>query len=184
MRLASTALAALAAAFVLAVPAYAQARAGDVSPEAPVCSGTGEDGPATCSSGDSGTVGQGTVVTDPADEVDGPGSGDDEDTPDAAPQRGELHVLGAATASSSPQQRAQPASSTAPPAPAPAPAQPAADPAPASHPAPVSEAAARRPASSRELPFTGVNAGLIALMGAVLLGSGLALRARLERLSS
>jgi LPXTG-motif cell wall-anchored protein len=63
---------------------------------------------------------------------------------------------------------------TATPAPAQAPVQSQA-PAPTATPAPVTHAQSA-PRSARALPYTGADAGLLALAGAALLGAGLALR--------
>jgi hypothetical protein len=149
----------LLAVLAIAGPASAQAPDTGITP-APVCSGVGENDPGTCTSAGSGdqTIGQGQVITDPADQVDGPTVPDDGDAPatDSEPKQGEQHVLGT-TASS--------------PAPAAAPA-PAATQAPATHPVAAT--------SQKTLPFTGVNAGPLVLMGMLLLGSGLLLRRRVE----
>jgi hypothetical protein len=155
-------VAVLLAALALAGPAAAQDPATDTTP-APVCSGTGETDPGTCTSaGTTGdqTVGNGQVVTDPANQVDGPTAPDDGDRPAAEPKKGEQHVLGNSATASSPTK-----TSSAPSA--------AATPAAASQPA----AAA---ASPQTLPFTGIDAGPLVLMGSLLLGSGLLLRRRLE----
>src|SRR4051812_17468774 len=71
--------AALLAALAFAVPASAQAPATD-TPPAPVCPGTGENGTPPCTSGDQ-AIGDGQVITDPADQVDGPTVPDDGDRP-------------------------------------------------------------------------------------------------------
>ena len=106
------------------------------------------------------TVGEGQVVTDPAaeteqvppDTTDVPAADDGapqpEPPPDASGRRGEIHVLDA-TASTSP---------------APSPPAPAQAPTPATSPAPVATAA--------QLPFTGVDAGALALIGLALLAGG------------
>lgn len=160
-----TPLAVVLAALALAGPAAAQAPVTDTTP-APVCSGVGENDPGSCTSGDQ-QIGQGQVITDPANQVTGPTTPDDGDRPaDTPPKRGEQHVLGdAATASS--------------PAPAAAPA-PAPTPVAAAAPAPRSATATATATSAKTLPFTGVNAGPLVLMGVLLLGSGLLLRRRLE----
>jgi hypothetical protein len=116
------------------------------------------------------TVGSGQVVTDPGSETEPPAAGQDdgsdipavddgtpqpEPAPDASGRRGEVHVLDSA--------RSRHAQS---PSPAAVPAQ--------SHAA----AAPGRPAATT-LPFTGVNAGLLALIGAALLGTGLVARRQL-----
>ena len=77
------------------------------------------------------------------------------------------------------QQEPTPTATPAPAQPAPAPAQPA--PAPA-QPAQSAQAPAPAQASpSQELPRTGVDAGWIALAGALSLAAGLALRRRADR---
>jgi hypothetical protein len=138
----------LFAMLALAGPAAAQAPATTDSTPAPVCTGTGEADPGTCTSAGDQTIGDGQVVTDPAAEVDGPTAPDDGDRPAAAaPKRGELHVLGnSASATSAPR-----ATATARPAAAP---------------------------SAKTLPFTGIDAGPLALMGVLMLGTGLLLRRR------
>jgi LPXTG-motif cell wall-anchored protein len=64
--------------------------------------------------------------------------------------------------------------------PAPEPSQPA-EPAPAPDPAPEATASQQQPAPQEQLPYTGADAGLMALAGGVLLASGLALRRRTSR---
>ncbi|MEA2427897.1 MAG: hypothetical protein QOF37_1525 [Thermoleophilaceae bacterium] len=161
-----TLLAALFAALAVAGPAAAQQPATDTPTQAPVCSGTGESDPGTCTSGDSAdgapqqTVGDPQVITDPAAQVDGtattPSDGD-------GPLRGEQHVLDARRSSSA------------------TPGTPKAAPRAARHTATVSAASpapapAATAATAKTLPFTGVNAGYLALAGALLLGAGLAIR--------
>jgi hypothetical protein len=150
-------LAVLLAALALAGPAAAQDPVTDTTP-APVCSGTGETDPGTCTSAGDQQIGDGQVITDPADEVDGPTGADDGDRPASdEPKKGEQHVLGnSATAS----------------APAPAAAQPAA----VTSTQPVA-AAAPRP---KTLPFTGVDARQLALMGTALMLLSWLIRRRLE----
>lgn len=157
-----------AAAATPATPTQSVAPQGE--PQAPVCSGAGAEA-TSCSSGDqadgadpaagNGTVGPPTVITDPADQVDA----QPQPTADPAspPKRGELHVLGGVSRSSSPAPAA---------APSPSQAQTAA----------VSETAVSSHAAtaSGTLPFTGVNAGYLALAGIALLAGGLATR-RLAR---
>jgi hypothetical protein len=113
-------------------------------------------------------VGEPQVVTDQASETEPAGGvtleddgseitpADDgtpapEPAPDASGRRGEIHVLDA-TSTSSP----APAAST-----------------------PAAAAPAARPA--RTLPFTGVNAGLLAALGLALLAAGVALRRQLPQ---
>jgi hypothetical protein len=147
----------LLALLALAGPAAAQDPATSTTP-APVCSGTGENDPGTCTSGDQAPIGDGQVVTDPANQVDGPTAPDDGDRPPAdPPKKGEQHVLGTVTASSPP--------------PATEPAAQAQAPAPSARPAAT---------AAKTLPFTGIDAGPLVLMGVLLLGSGLLLRRRLE----
>ena len=161
--------AALLAALAFAVPASAQAPSTDTTP-APVCTGTGENGTPTCTSGDQanqGTqpIGGGQVITDPADQVDGPTVPSDGDHPADQPKQGEVHVLaGHATATSQPAPQATP--------------QPVAA---ASRPAvgrgqPAEPVAATSP---KTLPFTGIDAGPLVAMGLALLAGGLLLRRRL-----
>ena len=156
-------LAAIAAALLAAAPAGAQATGPVVPDEAPVCTGVGET-VTSCSSGgdvaedpatEPGTVGPGQVITDPADEIDGPKTSDDSGV--KPQERGELHVLPAAAEESSP--APQPSSSAA------QATQPVAT-------APATPAAG----SAKTLPFTGVDAGPLALLGALLLAAGLGLR--------
>ena len=158
-----TPLAALLAALVLAAPAAAQQPTGDTSTQAPVCSGTGESDPGTCTSGDTAaappqTIGQPQVITDPASQVDGtvtvPSDGD-------GPKRGEQHVLDAQRSSSTTPAARRTAT------------QSAGSTATVSATSPASSPAAT---AAKTLPFTGVNAGYLALAGALLLGTGLAVR--------
>jgi hypothetical protein len=140
----------LLAVLALAGPAAAQDPATDTTP-APVCSGTGEADPGTCTSAGDQQIGDGQVITDPADEIDGPTVADDGDRPAAeGPKQGEQHVLGNAASSSSP----APATTT--------------------H---VQAAAATRP---KTLPFTGVDARTLALMGTALILLSWLIRRRLE----
>jgi hypothetical protein len=150
-----TALAVLA----FAAPAWASGE--------PVCFGTNDAGmPVACPDTSSGqTVGDGDVITDPADEVEQPG------------ERGEIHVLAEtrgstvatshATDKGSGSAAAQPAASSTP-APASASSQPAA--------AVKTVARHRRHNGARELPFTGIDAWMLALGGLILLEAGLRLR--------
>jgi hypothetical protein len=117
---------------------------------APVCSGSG-DAVADCTSGDEPTVGEPDVITDPADEVE----------PDDPALRGELHVLGdSARASSEDEEVAGRGSRVA-----------------GTAAAPQTPAATDRAAPAGELPFTGVEAWVLALFGSLLLAAGLRLRA-------
>ena len=119
---------------------------------------------------DTTVVGPGQVITDPASETEPTPPPEDvaevEDTSGTVteeldpgptpPKRGEIHVLGTGKTASSP------------PAPAAASSAPQA--------APRATAAGTGRSGAKTLPFTGVNAGLLALCGAVLLGSGLLVR--------
>jgi hypothetical protein len=151
----------LLAVLALAGPAAAQDPGTGTTP-APVCSGVGENDPGTCTSaGQTGdqTIGQGQVITDPADQVDGPTAPDDGDRPADAPKTGEQHVLGDSAIASSPKTSSAPTSAAAP--------------------AAATQPAAPVAAGPKTLPFTGVDAGPLVLMGVLLLGSGLLLRRRL-----
>jgi hypothetical protein len=148
-----TLLAALAAALAIAAPAYAQ--------EPIVCEGVGES-TTSCSTGDETvapeeTVGEGQVITEPADEVD-PKEEDDEF--EAGPKRGELHVLGGAANASSGRSAAAQQSSELRTATATAP----------------EATGTRRAAGGETLPFTGVNGAYLALAGMALLATGFGLR--------
>jgi hypothetical protein len=156
--------AAVLAALAFAVPASAQTTPSTDTMPGPVCTGVGENGTPTCTSGDQAdqgtqTIGDGQTVTDPADQVDGPTVPDDGDGPAASdtPKQGEVHVLGdsASSGTSAPVVTSQPAARS------PQPAEPAAS------------------ASPRTLPFTGIDAGLLAALGIALLAAGLLLRRRL-----
>ncbi len=156
-----TLLAALAATLCLAAPAYAQQGTLVVPDEAPVCTGVGDTTTACTTDGTDPTpeptVGEGQVITDPAAEID-----DVDASVEAAPKRGTMEIEGGTSASSS----AEPESAAV---------APVADTsAGAAAPAQVTTAA---PSSSaaRELPFTGVDAGPLALMGALMLLAGIAL---------
>ena len=142
----------LLAMLALAGPAAAQDPVTDTTP-APVCTGSGEGDPGTCSSADVADqqIGDGQVVTDPAAEIDGPTIPDDGDRPSGKPKRGEQHVLGAVATATPPAPVAQPA---------------------AGSPAPAATA-------RKTLPFTGVDARPLALMGVALLLTGWLLRRRL-----
>jgi hypothetical protein len=120
---------------------------------APVCSGAG-DVTSDCTSGPA--VGQPDVITDPADEV----QNDGETGGEPVDPRAEQHVLGDSATASSPDT-----------------AEPVAAPVAAPASTPVAAPAAAAPARG-ELPFTGVDAWLIALAGSGLLAAGLALRLR------
>jgi hypothetical protein len=115
---------------------------------------------------DDATVGPGQVITDPSAETepappvadDGYVS-DDPPPPDASGRRGEVHVLDSASTSSAP--AATPA----------APASAAVTPA----------RAARRGGTTGTLPFTGIDAGPLALIGLTLLACGSGLLAVLRQ---
>jgi hypothetical protein len=116
---------------------------------------------------DDATVGPGQVITDPSAETepdppvadDGYVS-DDPPPPDASGRRGEVHVLDSASTSSAP--------SATPAAPASAAVTPA-------------RATVRPASTTRTLPFTGVNAGALALIGFALLAGGSGLLAVLRQ---
>ena len=165
----STALAVVAAALCVAAPASAQVAGPVIPDEAPVCTGVGDTVTSCSNAGEApedpgATVGSGQVITDPADEIEGPKVDDDATTPQPQ-ERGELHVLPAAAQESS--------------APAAAPAQTSAT-SPVTGPREDDAAAARAAstgtAGAKTLPFTGVDAGPLALLGAMLLAAGLGLR--------
>jgi cytoskeletal protein RodZ len=126
------------------------------------------------------TVGQGQVITDIATEVEPPPGEDDgtdippavddgtpapEPQPDATGRRGEIHVLDSATSSS------------------PTSAAPAATPSPAAvpDPAPAAATPARSAATAKTLPFTGVDAAPLALIGLALVAAGAGLLAVLRK---
>jgi LPXTG-motif cell wall-anchored protein len=60
-------------------------------------------------------------------------------------------------------------------------ATPAPEAAPAPAPAPAAEPAAQQPSSSEQLPYTGADAGLLALGGVLLVAAGVTLRLRDRR---
>jgi hypothetical protein len=147
-------LVALLATFLLAAaPAFAQ-------DPAPVCTGTG-DATADCTSGPptEPTVGDPEVITDPADEVEPPAA----ENPVDDDARAEQHVL-SDTAVAHHHERATGSGSRVAETAAPA---PAATPVAASTPS---------TASAGQLPFTGVDAWLLALAGSGLVAAGLAVR--------
>ena len=156
-----TLLAALAATLCLAAPAYAQQGTLVVPDEAPVCTGVGDTTTACTTDGSDPTpeptVGEGQVITDPAAEID-----DVDASVEAAPKRGTMEIEGGTSASSS----AEPESAAV---------APVADTsAPAAAPDQVTTAAPSSSAAEK-LPFTGVDAGPLALMGALMLLAGIAL---------
>ncbi len=157
-----TLLAALAATLCLAAPAYAQQGTLVVPDEAPVCTGVGDTTTACTTDGSDPTpeptVGEGQVITDPAAEID-----DVDASVEAAPKRGTMEIEGGTSASSS----AEPESAAVAPV-ADTSARPAA-------PAQVTTAAPSSSSAAKELPFTGVDAGPLALMGALMLLAGIAL---------
>ncbi len=105
----------------------------------------------------SAPLGPGAVITDDAGQTEPAPVPSDGAVDPSPPKRGEVHVLDTATASSPP----PPAANTS--------AVPAAAAAPVATPRRTTAAPARA-----TLPFTGVNAGLIALIGAAMLATGLA----------
>jgi hypothetical protein len=159
-----TLLAAMAAALCLAAPAYAQQGTLVVPDEAPVCTGVGDTTTACSTDGSDPaepTVGEGQVITDPAAEIE-----DVDASVESAPKRGTMELEGGTSASSS----AEPASSPAP--------APVSDEVAAIAPADAAKSVQSGP-SAETLPFTGVDAGPLVLVGALMLLSGLALRRRL-----
>ena len=161
-----TLLAAMAATLLLAAPAAAQQGTLVVPDEAPVCTGVGDTTTACTSDGTDPapeTVGEGQVITDPADEIE-----DVDASVEAAPKRGALQVEGGTSASSSAEAESPPVAEAA--------ATPVRDSAPAQA---TTAAPSSSSAAAKTLPFTGIDAGPLALMGALMLLSGLALRRRL-----
>jgi hypothetical protein len=130
---------------------------------------------------DDATVGDGQVITDMATEVEPPPGEDDgtdippvddgtparEPEPDATGRRGEIHVLDSATSSSP----ATPSAAT------PRAYSQAAAPAAAT----TTPAAARPTGTAKTLPFTGVDAAPLALIGLALLAAGAGLLAVLRQ---
>lgn len=126
---------------------------------------------------DDGTVGTGQVITDPSAETEPAPAADDTDDPDvpvaddgevvveeppppdASGRRGEVHVLDSAAESSAP----------------------AAAPAPAATPSAAAAAPARAGRRTGTLPFTGVDAGALLLVGLALLAGGSGLLAVLRQ---
>jgi hypothetical protein len=113
-------------------------------------------------------VGPGQVITDPASETeptpddvavveDTSGTVTEELADEPGTKRGELHVLGTGRKESSPVASSAPAAATQAPAPAP------------------------RASATKTLPFTGVDAGAIALIGLGLLAAGSGLLAVLRQ---
>ena len=139
----------LAALLLAAVPAFAQ--------DAPVCTGTGDE-VVDCGTSEEPTVGDPDVITDPADEIDEEGPAEPVDP------RAEQHVLGdTAEAEDVAGRRSQVAGTASPATPAAAPDATTASPG--------------TPASSAQrLPFTGVDAWVLALAGSLLLAAGLRMR--------
>jgi hypothetical protein len=149
----------------IAAPALAQS-----APE-PICLGTNDIGdPVACPQDSGGTVGDGQVITDPADEVD---------QSDNGPMRGEVHVLSDTRSSNVASH--QPAPRAVAPQPAPA----------ASYDTPVltktqtlASHPKRRPHGKHELPFTGVDVWMLVLGGLFLLEAGIRLRRVTNRLAA
>jgi hypothetical protein len=159
-----TLLAITAAALCLAAPASAQQGTLAVPDEAPVCTGVGDTTTACSTDGTDPTpdlVGQGQVITDPEDEIE-----DVDASVESAPKRGTMELEGGTSASSS--------SDTESSAPAVAPAVVSDDVA-AVAPADAAPGVMTGP-SPETLPFTGLDAGPLALIGALLLAAGLGLR--------
>ena len=131
-----------------------------------------------------GTVGQGQVITDIATETEPPPGEDDGSDippvddgqpaaeppePDASGRRGEVHVLDSATESEAP-------ATPAPAAVVPSTVTPATV---AASSAPIT--ARPHAATAKTLPFTGIDAGALGLVGLALLGSGAGLLAVLRQ---
>jgi hypothetical protein len=154
----------------IAAPALAQS-----APE-PICLGTNDIGdPVACPQDSGGTVGDGQVITDPADEID---------QSDSGPMRGEVHVLSDTRSSNvaSHQPAAPHAAAPQAAAPQPAPAS--------SYNTPIltktktlAAHQKRRPHGKRELPFTGVDVWMLVLGGLFLLEAGIRLRRVTNRLA-
>jgi hypothetical protein len=139
--------------FLSVAPAFAQ--------DAPVCTGVGEE-VVGCGTSEEPTVGEPDVITDPADEVD-------EEPVEPADPRAEQHVLGDSAEAESEDGTADRGPRTAGTAPA--------APAPAAAASPTATAAPAPPASpAQRLPFTGVDAWVLALAGSLLLAAGLRMR--------
>jgi hypothetical protein len=150
---------------VLAAPAAACAQAPAPAADAVVVQG-GDPAPDP-------TVGPGQVITDPATETEPPPATTDapaatdgvaQELPADQTKRGEVHVLDTATASS-------PAPAAAAPPPAQAPEAAAA----------AAPARAVSATSRKTLPFTGADAGVLALVGLGLLAAGSGLLAVLRQ---
>jgi hypothetical protein len=145
---------------VLAAPAAASAQAPAPSP-GPVVAQGGDPAPDP-------TVGPGQVITDPAGQTEPAATTDvpaatagvAQELPANQAKRGEVHVLGGATASSTPPAATPPAAQT-----------------------PQAAAAPARTVSAgrKTLPFTGVDAGVLALVGLGLLAAGSGLLAVLRQ---
>jgi hypothetical protein len=166
-----TLLAVFAAGLCAAAPAHAQEGTLVVPPDAPVCSGVGDVVTECTSQGDPtgdqpATVGSGQVITDPADEL-GEEPAPTEDFDGRPDERGEMHVLPDARQASSPSTAAEP----------PAGGWTSYAPISAQQQDVASSGSARAGgANAKTLPFTGVDAGPLALLGAMLLAAGLGLR--------
>jgi hypothetical protein len=156
-------LAAVAASLCLAAPAYAQQGTLVVPDEAPVCTGVGATTTACTTDGSDPaaepTVGEGQVITDPAAEIE-----DVDASVQSAPKRGSMEIEGGTSASSS----AEPVSAGA------APVADTAAVAPADA-APAQVTTAASAPAAKTLPFTGVDSGPLALIGALMLLAGIAL---------
>jgi hypothetical protein len=160
-----TLLAATAAALCLAAPASAQQGTLVVPDEAPVCTGVGDATTACTTDGTDPTpetVGEGQVITDPAAEIE-----DVDASVENAPKRGTMAIEGGTSASSSAQAESAPVTQAA-----------VSDEVAAVAPADAAQGTVTGP-SAGTLPFTGIDAGPLALMGALMLLTGLALRRRL-----
>ena len=160
-----TLLALIGASLSLAAPAYAQQGTLVVPDEAPVCTGTGDTTTACTTDGSDPTpeqtIGEGQVITDPADEIE-----DVDASVESAPKRGTMEIEGGTSGSSSTD------AVNAPPPTAPVAVS---DEAAAVAPADAAKGIVTGP-SPETLPFTGIDAGPLAMIGALMLLTGLALR--------
>jgi hypothetical protein len=121
--------------------------------DAPVCTGTGDE-VVDCGTSEEPTVGDPDVITDPADEIDEEGPAEPVDP------RAEQHVLGDSAEASSPAAPRPQAAGTSSAAPA----------------VPASPTATAAASPAERLPFTGVDAWVLALAGSLLLAAGLRMR--------
>lgn len=159
-----TLLALIAASLCLAAPASAQQGTLVVPDEAPVCTGTGDTTTACTTDGSDPTpeqtIGESQVITDPADEIE-----DVDASVEGAPKRGMMEIEGGTSASSSSDSESAPAVTPV----------AVSDEAAVIAPADAAQGTVTGP-SPETLPFTGIDAGPLALIGALMLLTGLALR--------